>query len=167
MRFWRIYLPLSALLLALDQAVKEWARVAADGVEGRSIHALWPGVFELKLVYNHGVAFGMFQGWGVLFAPAAVVIAAGAAWYSFKRPLEPAVHHVVAALLTAGSVGNLTDRLAMGKVTDMFWLRLIDFPVFNVADVCITLAGALLVLGAVRDAVLAKKSKTSAQSCGK
>jgi lipoprotein signal peptidase len=48
------------------------------------------------------------------------------------------------ALLCAGALGNLIDRIWDKRVTDMFWFRAIDFPVFNVADVCITAAGVML-----------------------
>jgi signal peptidase II len=137
-------------LLALDQTVKAWARNAADWTEGRTISALWPGVFELKLVYNEGVAFGMLQGQGVLLAPIALVLAGAAVWYSLKHPDDPPVNHATCSLLVAGAIGNLVDRLAMGRVTDMFYIRAIDFPVFNVADVCITCAGALLVATSLR-----------------
>jgi signal peptidase II len=166
MRFLRLFLPLTGILLVIDQMVKWWSREAAQHTEGRSILPLWPGVFELKLVYNHGVAFGLFQGAGVLFAPVAALIAAAAAWYSFSRPNEPTIHHLTASLLAAGAVGNLIDRLTLGKVTDMFWIRLIDFPVFNVADVCITAAGALLFIGAVRDSTRKDLAQTKIQPSG-
>jgi len=142
----------------LDQLVKAWARAAAGGVEGRSIWAVWPGVFELKLVYNEGIAFGMLQGIGLLLTPVALLIVCFAAWYSFTRPKEPAVVHVTAALLVAGALGNLIDRLRLGKVTDMFWIRAINFPVFNVADVCITIAGTLMVVGALVEAFRPKRT---------
>jgi signal peptidase II len=132
----------SALLL--DQATKFWARVAADGAEGRSLFELWPNVFELKLVFNEGIAFGMLQGAGVFLTPIAALIAVGAAWYSLRHPDETRATHFTMALLCAGALGNLIDRIALGKVTDMFWIRAIDFPVFNVADVCITAAGVML-----------------------
>lgn len=148
-----LFLILVPLLFALDQVVKVWARAVAGGVEGRSIFPVWPNVFELKLVYNEGVAFGMFQGFGVFLAPVAIGIAAVAAWHSWKHPNDGAASHVTASLLAAGALGNLFDRLAFGKVTDMFWIRVINFPVFNVADVCITVAGAMLVLAAVRDVI--------------
>lgn len=143
-------------LVAVDQLVKWWARAAVDGVEGRSLWAMWPGVFELKLVYNHGIAFGMLQGKGVFMAPIALAMAGAAAWYSYKHKDDPAIVHITTGLLAAGAVGNLIDRLAAGKVTDMFWIRLINFPVFNVADMCITFAGAMLVLGALRDVFVKK-----------
>jgi signal peptidase II len=145
----KLYIWVAAIALALDQAVKFWVRYAAEGVEGRSLAVLWPNVFELKLVYNEGIAFGMFQGMGVWLAPIAVVIAGGATWYSLRHKHEPRSTHVTMALLCAGALGNLIDRIALGRVTDMFWIRAIEFPVFNVADVCITTAGVMLGLSVV------------------
>lgn len=160
----KYFLIISLTLLALDQATKWWARAAAEGVEGRSIHPLWAGVFELKLVYNEGVAFGMLQGGGVFLTPIAIVITAFAAYYSYKHPQETKFNHLVLALLASGAVGNLIDRLAMGKVTDMFWFRLINFPVFNVADICISLAGAAFVFGGLKELVHPTKPHPAEQS---
>ena len=101
----------------------------------------------------------MFQGAGLVLAPVAVAIACVAAWYSWKHPSNKPLVHLTAALLASGALGNLADRLMYGKVTDMFWIRAINFPVFNVADVCITIAGALLVLGAVGDLTGSKDSR--------
>lgn len=132
------------LLLALDQGTKEWARLRADNVEGYVFWPIWPGVFEFKLAYNYGIAFGLFQGGGVFFAPVAIVIAGGALWYSMKTDAKDRLAHLTLGMLAAGAVGNLIDRLWLGKVTDMFWFRLINFPVFNVADSCITVSAILL-----------------------
>jgi len=145
---------LTVVLLVVDQLTKVWARHAAEFTEGRSLLAVWPGVFELKLVYNKGIAFGMLQGGGVLLAPIAIVIAGAATYYSFRQPRSARIVHVTMALLVSGAIGNLIDRLAMGKVTDMFWIRAINFPVFNVADICITTAGVLLALASIRDAFI-------------
>jgi signal peptidase II len=148
----RVFLGTSLGLLILDQAVKAWARGAADGIEGRALWALWPGVFELKLLYNYGVAFGMLQGKGVWMTPIALAMAGYAGWHSWKHKDEPTLVHFTTAALAAGAIGNLIDRVWMGKVTDMFWFRIINFPVFNIADVCITFAGCMLVLGSFLDA---------------
>ncbi|MCH8978915.1 MAG: signal peptidase II [Armatimonadetes bacterium] len=146
-----LFFVLSGFALALDQTSKFWARAAAEGVEGRIFLVPWPGVFEFKLVFNEGIAFGMLRGLGVWLAPIGVIIAGGAAWYSLKHPQESRATHVTMALLAAGAVGNLIDRIAFGKVTDMLWVRAINFPVFNVADVCITAAGAMLALSAISE----------------
>jgi signal peptidase II len=153
----RLFFLVAGSALVLDQAVKFWVRVAAEGVEGRSLFVVWNNVFEIKLVYNEGIAFGMFQGMGVFLTPIAAIIAGGAAWYSLKHRHEPRVTHVTMALLCAGALGNLIDRIALGKVTDMFWFRAIDFPVFNVADVCITAAGVMLGVSVVIELFQHKK----------
>ena len=142
-----------ASTLVLDQVVKAWARGAMN--EGGSVRALpWPGVFEFKLQYNEGVAFGLMQGMGKWLAPVAIAIALGAAWYSFKHPKEGVWSHVAMALLASGALGNLYDRLFDPRgVTDMFWIRIIDFPVFNIANACITASTILLILIWWRDAL--------------
>jgi len=113
----------------------------------------WPGVFEITLSYNKGVAFGMLQGFGVYMAPIAIVIAIITALYSYRNPKESMWVHVALSLIASGAVGNLYDRLVLGRVTDMFYFRLIDFPVFNVADSCITVGTAILLVRGLWDAV--------------
>jgi len=139
-------------LVALDQIVKAWSRGAADGFQGRTFLTLWPGVFELKLTFNEGIAFGWLQGGGVFLAPVAIAIAGGAVWYNISHPQESRWAHTSAALLAAGALGNLYDRVVQHRVTDMFYFRLIDFPVFNVADACITVAACMLILSWIREA---------------
>ncbi|MGE0000602.1 MAG: signal peptidase II [Fimbriimonadaceae bacterium] len=143
------FVALTLALVGLDQVVKTVSRAAADGVEGRVFLAPWPGVFELKLVYNEGVAFGMFQGAGTFLTPIALIIAGAAAVSALRQPTVARLHTVLCSLLAAGAIGNMIDRLWLGRVTDMFFIRAISFPVFNVADVCITAAAVVLVAGAI------------------
>lgn len=140
-----IFFTVMIVTLVLDQVVKAWARGAMP--EGGSVHGLpWPGVFEFKLTYNEGVAFGFLQGAGRMLSPVAIAIAIGAGWYSFKHKDEGPMTHIAMGLLASGAVGNLYDRLVNQRVTDMFYARFIDFPVFNVADSCITVATVLLII---------------------
>lgn len=140
-----LYLALVTGLLALDQWSKHVVRETF--ILGQAKPYPWPGVFELKLAYNEGIAFGMMQGRGQLFAPVAAIIAIGATWYAWKH-LQVRGLQILLGLLTAGAIGNMIDRLREGRVTDMFWFRAINFPVFNVADVCLTFAAiGLIVLG--------------------
>lgn len=133
-------------MIGADQAIKAWARMAADGTEGNTFFPLWPGVFEFTLKYNEGVAFGMLSGFGKALWPIAVIITAACAYMNYKQDKEPMSIHVGLGLVASGAVGNLIDRLWLGKVTDMFHFRLIDFPVFNWADSCITVGAGLLIL---------------------
>lgn len=131
--------------LIIDQAVKIWIRQTlpiGGSLEGKP----WPGVFEITHTENLGIAFGMMQGFGAYLTPIAIVIAIAATAYSFRSPNDGAYSHVAMALLASGALGNMIDRLFLGKVTDMFRARFIDFPVFNVADTWITIAAVMLIV---------------------
>ncbi len=140
--FWLLFIS----MLVLDQVVKLWTRNAAGDVEGRTFMSVWPNVLDLTLTFNEGVAFGMFQGKAIFLTPVAVGIAAGAAYYSYRHAKETLWVHAGMSLVASGALGNLYDRLIHGKVTDMFHLRFVNFPVFNVADSCITVGAAMLIV---------------------
>lgn len=142
-RAFRVYVASLILALAADQLVKLWVRSSL--AEHQSMNGPWPGVFEITLSYNKGVAFGMLQGFGIYVAPIAALIAVVTAVYSYRHPKESMWVHVALSLIASGALGNLYDRLVLGRVTDMFYFRLIDFPVFNVADSCITVGTGILV----------------------
>jgi signal peptidase II len=157
--FW-IFFVVASITLILDQMVKAWARGAMP--EGGSYRGLpWPGVFEFKLTYNEGVAFGFLQGAGTLLSPVAIGIAIGSCWYAYKHSKEGATTQIAMGLLASGALGNLYDRLVNHRVTDMFYARFIDFPVFNIADSCITVATILLIIIWWKDAL---KTKPIAES---
>lgn len=115
--------------------------------EGSVGGAPWPGVFEFTLTYNKGIAFGLMQGMGVYMSPIAILIAVITAIYSYRNPRESLLTHLAVGMIGSGAIGNLIDRVWLGKVTDMFWFRLINFPVFNVADALISVGAVFMVLG--------------------
>lgn len=101
-------------------------------------------LLDLTLTYNEGIAFGKLQGLGVYLSPIALVIAILAGRHAYKQPDDSKWVHVAMGLLASGALGNLIDRLWHGKVTDMIQVTFINFPVFNVADSCISVAAAIL-----------------------
>lgn len=144
-------------LLVVDQAVKAWTRNTLRLEQ--SLPVPWPGVFEIRRANNTGIAFGQLEGRGVLLTPVAVVIAVGAAWYVYQHPKESRWNHVAFGLLASGALGNLYDRIVMKQVTDMFYFRAINFPIFNVADACITVATIMLMIGWWKEAASKKEEK--------
>lgn len=138
-------------MLILDQATKHWARTIL--VERQRPGFPIPGVLELTLTYNKGIAFGMMQGAGILMAPIALCIAGAALVYSIKNPRESRWTLAAMGMLAAGALGNLIDRVFMGKVTDMIYVTAINFPVFNIADACITSAAIMLMITWAKDAL--------------
>lgn len=147
MKSFALFLSSAVALTALDQISKYWIR--GNLAIGQSMNAPWPGIFEITHTENHGIAFGMFQGGGVFFAPLAIVMAVVLTIWSYRKPSEPWYHHVALGLLASGAIGNMYDRLRYGKVTDMLWFRAIDFPVFNLADSWITIGAGLLILASI------------------
>ena len=130
--------------IILDQVVKILTRMYIPlGAHGWT---LVPGGLGLRHAENYGVAFGQLQGWGVYLAPIALVITFLAWRHTAKHPEDSRWIHFAMGLLASGAIGNMIDRLARGKVTDMFELQFVNFPVFNIADACITLAALVLVL---------------------
>lgn len=106
------------------------------------------GFSFLKFVHitNDGVAFGMLQGAGWIFAILAVIVAAAIIYYFPKvNKKDPFVRWAL-ALMLSGALGNLIDRLLQhGKVTD--FIAAGNFAVFNGADSCITIGTGLLLIG--------------------
>lgn len=143
---WKRY-GLFALLSLLLIAVDQWSKALAYKtlrIDGPI--ALIQGVFELYYSENRGAAFGILQGkqWFFLLVAAAVVIVillflSRIPWRKRYAPLFFAL-----VLLCSGAVGNVIDRAVRGFVVDFFYFRLIDFPIFNVADCYVVVSAALL-----------------------
>ncbi len=106
---------------------------------------LWKGVFHLTYVINTGAAFSFFTGqvdilrWISLIVSLLLVIFV---WYTPRLTL---IEQLGYGFILSGAVGNGIDRFLFGYVVDFIDFRLINFPVFNVADVAINL-GVLLLL---------------------
>ena len=107
---------------------------------------LIPSVLRLTFVQNTGAAFGLFPGRQPVFmATSLFVLFVIAAYWRRVRPRQwPVV--VALALVTAGATGNLIDRAFIGQVTDFFEFTFVDFPVFNIADMCIILGVGILMV---------------------
>jgi len=93
---------------------------------------------------NAGAAFGLFQNGGVLFAALAFLVAIVILTYFPLIPRSERYLRFALALQMGGALGNLADRLARGAVTDL--VSILNFPVFNLADVSITLGVVLLLI---------------------
>ncbi|MDF9716567.1 signal peptidase II [Nocardioides sp. ChNu-153] len=147
-RTWTAFLLVALAAYAVDLTTKELAlRHLADGPV-----ALVDDLLVLRLVFNPGAAFSL--GTGATPVLTVVAIVATIAVLVASRRLGSALWAVALGLLLAGVTGNLTDRLLRdpgpfhGHVVDM--IALPSWPVFNVADMCINVAAALIVVQAFR-----------------
>ena len=149
------------VLIVVDQWTKYLAVVNLKGQEAVS---LIPGALEFKYLENNGAAFSMFQNRQWLFyiitAIVLIVIFAlcGRVVLSLKRytllcdEFKPKTFkngiflNYVLVILAAGAIGNLIDRIRLHYVVDFIYIRLINFPIFNFADICVSVSAVLLVI---------------------
>ena len=105
------------------------------------------GVFELHLVRNRGAAWGMLADNRWIFMTVSVIsIVIMLSYLIFSKCRHPAFITSL-SLIIGGGIGNMIDRLFYenGAVVDFLYFKLIDFPVFNIADCAVTIGAALLI----------------------
>lgn len=133
------------ILVGLDRWTKG---LAVKYLMGKSPVPVWDGVFEFHYLKNEGAAFGMLQGRQLFFFIIALVVLCGILYLLWKMPLTKRYMPMAVCLMmvAAGAVGNMIDRITQGYVVDFLYFKLINFPIFNVADCYVTIAALLLVL---------------------
>ncbi len=133
------------LLTILDQLTKQWAVLF---LKDREAIVLIDGVFQLNYLENHGAAFGILQGQQTVFFVITIVILAAIVYCYLKLPFLRKYRwiRVFFVLIAAGAVGNFIDRMTNQYVVDFFYFNLINFPIFNVADIYVTCSTLLLVV---------------------
>src|SRR5699024_6503634 len=104
------------------------------------------GVFSITSHRNKGAAFGMLQGQMWLFYIITVIVVIGVIYYLHRYGRKEMLFGIALALILGGAIGNFIDRLFRGSVVDFLYFRLIDFPIFNVADSALTIGVALIFL---------------------
>ena len=153
--FW-VLLLIVLLLVSADQALKTWA--LANLQSGQPAIRVVPGILDWVLTFNTGAAWSMFSGSAAPLALARLVVGAGILVYLFLRP-QPRLLSVLLSMIAAGAVGNAIDGLRAGRVTDMIHAPFLsavtraingtDFPIFNIADMCVVLGTLALLVSSL------------------
>lgn len=142
------YIPaclLTIFAIILDQWTKH---LAVTKLQGRAPFILINKVFQLCYLENRGAAFGLLQNQRIFFLICALVILIFAIWIYGKLPNAQRYLPLRICIIgiCAGAIGNMIDRVYLGYVVDFFYFNLIDFPIFNVADIYVTVTFIVLVL---------------------
>lgn len=135
----------SVLVIVTDQVVKWMIRHWVD--RGEEYAVVWP----LKIVHltNSGAAFGVLQGAGPLLVMTSIIGMAAIIVFLFNPTFAHPLMRLGLAFMLGGAVGNLIDRVKDGEVVD--FIKVPNFPAFNVADSAITIGVALLVWAMLRE----------------
>jgi signal peptidase II len=144
------FLGLIAALVVIDQITKWFVSVR---VAPLSSHPIIPGFFNITRIHNKGAILGAFSQTGNrlvfwLLTAGSLVALAFVVYYFVKTPASDWKIRFALSLILAGALGNLVDRVFRGYVIDFldFYVKRWHWPFFNVADSCITVGAALLVL---------------------
>ena len=130
------------ILTICDQLLKSW--VTSSIVLGGS-KQLIPGIIELTNLRNSGAAWSIFEGQQTFFTIITIVaiIVIGYFIWQYRKNIPMLIG---LSLIMAGTIGNFIDRLRQGYVVDMFETTFINFPIFNIADMCLTLGVIWLII---------------------
>lgn len=130
--FWLI----SIISIILDQITKYLVVIKFQQI-GQTF-PLWPEVFHLTYQQNTGAAFSLFQGGAFWLKWLSLIVSLGLIIYALSDKLSK-FEQIGYGFILAGAFGNGVDRFLFGYVVDFLDFRLINFPVFNIADTCINL----------------------------
>ncbi len=138
-----IWIIIAAAVIAADQAAK--LVVAANLSNTDCIHVL-PGLFDFVYVKNTGAAFSILSNSTALLGGVSLLFCAGVILYWYKKKPREKLLCLSLSILFAGAMGNAIDRVFRGFVVDFISTAFMKFPVFNIADIAITVGAAILVV---------------------
>ena len=135
-----LYTAVFLVLLAADQILKYWVTQNLDLYESMP---LIPGLVELKYIQNTGGGWSILSDYTWLLSLLTSIILVVVLILLIKGIIRHPLGRWGCVLLLAGGLGNLIDRFRLGYVVDMFNFQFMDFPVFNIADICVVCGMAL------------------------
>jgi signal peptidase II len=146
LRTYGLLISIAGVIIFFDQWTKAWVR---SNIPFGEIWTPVPVLGEYaRIVHwkNTGAAFGMFQDLSIVFTVLAIVVSIAIIYYYPRIPHGDWPLRLALGLQLGGAIGNLIDRLLFsGHVTD--FISVLNFAVFNIADACISLGVAVLVIG--------------------
>lgn len=137
----KIMLLVDLVILSSGIALDQWTKALATRfLMAQPAIPIIKDILELDYVENRGAAFGLLQGKRICFLVIAAAVFFLFAWLLLKLPPAEKYQklHIALSFILAGAVGNTIDRGMKGYVVDFIYFKLIDFPVFNIADIFIT-----------------------------
>jgi len=131
-----------ALSVFLDRITKLWA--VNNLLEVGDIPVI-NNVFHLTYAENTGAAFSILRGKQTFFIIVTVIGLIAILWFYIKKPINHPMLSIALAFIAGGGIGNLIDRIKYGYVVDFLYIKIIRFPIFNLADIFVTTGSILLI----------------------
>ncbi|WP_379131947.1 signal peptidase II [Paenibacillus sp. sgz500958] len=145
-----VYYLLALIVFLIDQGTKYLIATRLEITEQIPVIG---NFFLITSHRNRGAAFGILQGQQWFFFLVTLVVVSGIVWYLNKARATRKLLPTALGLVLGGAIGNFLDRMLNGEVVDFLQFNFgsYTFPIFNVADSCIVIGVALIILDSLRD----------------
>lgn len=134
-------------LVLIDQIFKNYI---SSNLPLGHVREVIPGLISITNLRNDGAAWSILEGNQSLFL-IITLVALGVLGYILFLKRDSWSFNIGIWLMIAGTIGNFIDRLRLHYVVDMFQLDFINFPIFNIADMCLTFGVIVLFIAIIRD----------------
>lgn len=138
-----LYCILILVLVAADQLAKLWA---VNSLSKLGSVPVVGNIIKFTYAENTGAAFSMLEGKRILLILFPAVLTVVSLIILFSRRFKSVPLDISLALISAGGIGNLIDRIRQGYVIDFIDFNIIHFAIFNVADTCVSIGVVLLIM---------------------
>lgn len=133
--------------IVADQIFKNW--IVAN-IQLGDTEKIWPNVLSLTYIKNDGAAWSSFSGQQWFFLILTPIVLVVALWFLWEKMAQN-WYFIGLTLIIAGALGNFIDRIRQGFVVDMFQTEFINFPIFNIADILLSVGFVLLFIAILTD----------------
>lgn len=153
-----IYYIIAMILIGLDQLSKY---LTVQEIALGEVVSLVPNVLSLTYIRNSGAAWSILEDQMIFFYVITVVVVGTLIYFLHTEGKKSPIASTGIAFIMGGAIGNFIDRLHLKYVIDMIRLEFINFPIFNVADMALTIGVIILIGYIVYDELVKKKVKGS------
>ncbi|GAB2485144.1 signal peptidase II [Alkalibacterium psychrotolerans] len=151
-----LYYLTALIIIALDQATKY---ITVQSIPYREVVEWIPGFISFTHHRNTGAAWSILEGQMLFFYIITVIIVGVIIYYLHLYGRKDRLFGVALSLILGGAIGNFIDRLLFQYVVDMVRLEFINFPIFNVADMALTVGVGLMIVYLILDEIKNYKQK--------
>lgn len=153
-----IYYIIAMILIGLDQLSKY---LTVQEIALGEVVPVIPNVLSLTYIRNSGAAWSILEDQMIFFYVITVVVVGALIYFLHTEGKRSPIASTGIAFIMGGAIGNFIDRLHLKYVIDMIRLEFINFPIFNVADMALTIGVIILIGHIVYDELVKKKVKGS------
>lgn len=133
------------VLIVLDQYTKY---LAVLKLKNQPAYSVIDGILEFNYLENRGAAFGLLQNQKGLFLFIGIIFLCAVSYVIYKMPAgrKYTILHILLTTIAGGAIGNMIDRVRLDYVVDFIYFVFINFPIFNLADMYVTIATAIFII---------------------